>query len=69
MTKDQAKHIYEMVEMNKSVDIHTMKQDIKDNSKIRDMLKEDPESNLNPYQMAILTKRPKDDAKTEQMIN
>ena len=29
-----------MVEMNKPVDIHTMKQDIKDNSKIRDKLKE-----------------------------
>ena len=59
-----------MVEMNKPVDIHTMKQDIKDDSKIRDKLKEEEtESDLNPYQMVILNKRPKDDAKTEQMIN
>ena len=70
MTKDQAKHIYEMIEMNKSIDIHTMKQDIKGSSKTRDKLKEEEtESDLNPYQMAIMNKRPKDDAKTEQMIN
>ena len=63
MTKDQAKHIYEIVEMNKPVDIHIMNQDIKDNSKIRDKLKEEEtESDLNPYQMVILNKRPKDDA-------
>ena len=43
-----------------------MKQDIKDNSKITDKLKEEEtESNLNQYQMAILNKKPKDDAKTE----
>ena len=35
LTKDQAKHIYEMVEMNKPVNIHAMKQGIKDDSKIR----------------------------------
>ena len=29
LTKDQAKHIYEMVEMNKPVNIHATKQDIK----------------------------------------
>ena len=28
LTKDQTKHIYEMVEMNKPVNIHAMKQDI-----------------------------------------
>ena len=43
---------------------------MKDNSKIRNKLKEEEtESDLNPYQMAILNKRPKDDVKTEQMIN
>ena len=57
LTKDQAKHIYEMVEMNKPLDIHIMKQDIKDNSKTRDKLKEEEtESDLYPYQMAILNK-------------
>ena len=29
LTKDQTKHIYKMVEMNKSVNIHAMNQDIK----------------------------------------
>ena len=70
LTKDQAKHIHEMVEMNKPVNIHAMKQDIKDDSKIRIRSKEEEiDSVLNPYQMAILNKRLKDDIKTEQMIN
>ena len=30
---------------------------------------EENESELNPYQMAILNEKSKDDAKTEQMIN
>ena len=56
--------------MNKPVNIHTMNQDIKDDSKVRVRSKEEEiDSDLNPYQMAILNKRPKDDAKTEQMIN
>ena len=29
LIKDQAKHIYEMIEMNKPVNIHAMKHDIK----------------------------------------
>ena len=41
LTKDQAKHIYEMVEMNKPANIHAMKQDIKDDSKIRVRSKEE----------------------------
>ena len=70
LTKDQAKYISEMVEMNKPVNIHAMKQDIKDDSKIRVRLnKEEIDSDLNPYQMAIFNKGPKDDTKTEQMIN
>ena len=56
--------------MNKPVNIHAMNQDIKDDSKIRVRSKEEEiDSDLNPYQVAILNKRPKDDAKTEQMIN
>ena len=70
LAKDQAKHIYEMVKMNKPVNIHAMKQDINNDSKIRVRSEEvEIDSDLNPYQMAILNKRPKDDAKTEQMIN
>ena len=70
LTKYQAKHIYEMVEMNKPVNIHAMKQDIENDSKIRVRSEEvENDSNLNPYQMAILNKRPKDDAKTELRIN
>ena len=70
MTKDNAKHIYEMVEMNKQVNIHAVKQYIKDDSKIR-VRSEEVEiySDINPYRMAILNRRPKDDMKTEQMIN
>ena len=70
LSKGQAKHIYKKVEMNKPVNIHAMNQDIKDDSKVRVMSKEEEtDSDLNPYQMAILNKGPKDDAKTEQMIN
>ena len=69
-TKDQAKHIYEMVEMKKPVSIHAMKQYIKDDSKIRVRSEEvEIDSDINPYQMAILNRRPKDDTKTEQIIN
>ena len=70
LIKDQAKHIYEMVEMDKPVNIHAMKQYIKDDSKIRVRSEEvEIDSDINPYQMAILNGRPKDDAKTEQIIN
>ena len=70
LTKDQTKHIYEMVEMNKPVDIHAMKQDIRNDSKVR--VKSaigDNDSDFNPYQMTILNKKPKEDARAEQMIN
>ena len=70
LTKDQTKHIYEMVEMNWPVNIHAMNQVIRDDSKVRVKSKEEENDNdLNPYQMAILNKRPKEDAKVEQMIN
>ena len=35
LTKDQTKHIYEMVEMNKPVNIQVMKQYIRIDSKVR----------------------------------
>ena len=70
LTKDQTKHIYEMVEMKKPVNIHAMNQDIRDDSKIRLKSKEEEnDSDINPYQMAILNKRPQEEAKAEQMIN
>ena len=56
--------------MNKLVNIHAMKQYIKDEIKIRVRSEEvEIDSDINPCQMAILNKIPKDDAKTEQMIN
>ena len=70
LTKSQAKHIYEMIEMNEPINVHAMNQGIKDDSKVRVRSKEEEtDSDLNPYQMAILNKGPKDDTKTEQMIN
>ena len=69
-TKGQVKHIYEMVKMNKPINNHAMNLDIKDDSKVRVRSKEEEiDSDLNPYQMAILNKGPKDDTKTGQMIN
>ena len=65
LTKDQTKHIYEMVEMNKSVNIHVMKQDIRNDSKVRMKSEIDNDSDFNPYQVAILNKKPKEDARAE----
>ena len=67
LTEDQAKYIYKMVEQNKSVNVHTMKQEIEDDKMIRNTQEE--ESEINPYQLAILNKKSKEDAKIEQMIN
>ena len=58
-----------MVEMNKPVNIHAMKQDIRNDSKVRVNSEGDNDSDLNPYQMAILDKKPKEDARAEQLIN
>ena len=59
-----------MVEINKPISIQAMNQDIKDDIKVRVRSKEEEiDSDSNLYQMAILNKGPKDDAKTEQMIN
>ena len=49
-----------MVEMNKPVNIHAMKQDIRNDSKVRVKSEiGENDSDLNPYQMAILNKKPR----------
>ena len=58
LTKDQTKYIYEMAEMNKPVNIHGMKQDIRNDSKVR-MKSEIGDNDFNPHQMAILNKNPR----------
>ena len=70
MTEDQARHVYKMVEMDKIVNIETMKQEIEDSKVTRNRLKEEEENTEEyPYQMAILNKVSRDDIKTEQMIH
>ena len=68
LTEDQARYIYEKIEQNRSVNIHAMKQEIEDDKMSRNT-QEEEESEVNPYQLAILNIRPKEDAKIEQMIN
>ena len=59
-----------MVEMDKIVNIETMKQEIEDSKVTRNRLKEEEENTEEyPYQMAILNKVSRDDIKTEQMIH
>ena len=68
--EDQARHIYKKLEMDKPVNIETMAQEIEDNKMTRNRLKEEEDENeINPYQMAILNKKFREDAKIEQMIN
>ena len=70
MTEDQARYVYKMVEMDKIVNIETMKQEIEDSKVTRNRLKEEEENTEEyPYQMAILNKVSRDDIKTEQMIH
>ena len=70
LTEDQARHNYKKVEMDKSVNIETMRQEIEEDKRTRNRLKEEEDENdSNPYQMAILNKKSRDDAKIEQMIN
>ena len=45
-----------------------MKQELEDDKMSR-KTQEEEESEVNPYQLAILNKRPREDAKIEQMIN
>ena len=41
LTEDQARHIYKMIEMDKPVNIHTMKKEIEDDRMIRNKSKEE----------------------------
>ena len=70
MREDQARHIYNKVEMDKIINIETIKQEIEYNRVTRNRLKEEEEDEIesNPYQMAIVNKTSRDDTKTEQMI-
>ena len=69
LTEDQARHVYKMVEMDKIINIETMKQEIEDDKMTRNRLKEEDNTEANPYQIAILNKVFRDDIKTEQMIH
>ena len=69
LTEDQARHVYKKVEMDKIINIETMKQEIEDDKMTRNRLKEEDMTETNPYQMAILNKVYNNDIKTEQMIH
>ena len=69
MTEDQARHVYKIVETDMIMNIETLKQEIEDNKMTRNRLKEEDNTEENPYQMAILNKVSRDDIKTEQMIH
>ena len=56
MTEDQARHVYKMVEMDKVINVETMKQEIEDHKMTRKRLKEKDNNKANPYQMAIIIK-------------
>ena len=49
MTEDQARHVYQMVEMDKVINIETMKQEIEDDKMTRNRLKEEDNTEANPY--------------------
>ena len=56
--------------MGKPVNIETVTQEIEDDKMIRNRFKEEENENeLNPYQVANLNKKSRDDAKIDQMIN
>ena len=42
--EDQARHVHEMVETDKIIDIETIKQEIEDNKMTRNRLKEEDEN-------------------------
>ena len=44
LTEDQARHMYKMVEMDKIINIETMKQELKDDKVTRKRLKEEEEN-------------------------
>ena len=70
MTEDQTQYIYKKVEMGKPVNIETMTQKTEYDKMIKNRFKEEEDENeSNPYQMAILNMKSKDDTKIKQMIN
>ena len=69
LTKDQARHVYKMVEKDKVINTETLKQEIENNKLTRNRIKEEDNIEENPYQMAILNKVSSDDIKTEEMIH
>ena len=71
LTEDKARHVYKKVEMDKIINVETMKQEIEDDRVTRNRLKGEEEDKIesNPYQMTILNKKSRDDTKIEQMIN
>ena len=70
LTEDQARrHVYKKVEMDKVINIETMKQEIEDDKMTRNRLKVEDMTETNTYQMAILNKVYNDDIKTKQMIH
>ena len=69
VTEDQARHVHEKVEMDKVINVETMKQEINDDKMTRNRLNEENTTETNPYQMVILNKVYKDDIKMEQMIH
>ena len=58
-----------MVEMDKVINIETMKQEIEDDKMTRNRIKEENSTEANPYLMAILNKVSRDDIKAEKMIH
>ena len=70
LTEDKARHIYKK-EVDKIINVETMKQEIEDDRLTRNRCKEEKENEIEPnlYQMAILNKTSRDNTKTEQMIN
>ena len=69
LTDGQARHVYKKVEMDKIINVETMKQEIKDHKMTRNNLNEGDTTETNPYQVVILNKVYKDDIMREQMIH
>ena len=70
LTEHQTRHIYKKIEMDKPVNVETTRQEIEDDEMSRNRLKEEEDENEpNHYQMAILNRKSRDEAKVEQMIS
>ena len=67
LTENQARHVYEKVEMDKVINVETMKQEIEDDKITRNRLNQKDTTETNPYQMVILNNMYKDNIKAEQM--